>query len=199
MRIYIDEAGLFVPPSTEPHSYSLVLALAIPSAVEAELFYEFLRIRDGWPNKGVEVKGSQLDESQAAEVIDLASRYDVLVNFSAIDMATHGDVVAGDFKLRQADALTANLTSAHHPNIVARFPKRRSDDAFNAQPIVPASLPYDPIGSGSHPGSDGLLRAEASRGARRNRMVHRPQGPHDHSDGGDLDNVYIADGRGPFL
>jgi hypothetical protein len=122
--MYIDEAGNFVtPPPKETHSYSLVLALAIPSAIEAELFYEFLRLRDGWPVKVIEIKGSQLDESQAAEVIDLVSRYDVLVNFCAIDMATHTDGVARDFKLRQADALTANLTPEHHPNIVTQFHK----------------------------------------------------------------------------
>jgi len=132
MRIYIDEAGLFVPPSTEPHSYSLVLALAIPSGFEQELFYEFLRLRDGWPVKGVEIKGSKLDESQAAGLIELVSRYDVVVNFFAIDMATHGDVVASDLKTRQADELTAHLTPAHHPNLVAQF--RRDADYVRAMP-----------------------------------------------------------------
>jgi hypothetical protein len=121
MRIYIDEAGLFVPPPTEPHSYSLVLALAIPSSCEQELFYEFLRLRDRWPIKGIEIKGSKLDESQAATLIELVSRYDVMVEFFAIDMATHDDVVAGDLKRRQADELIAHFTPAHHPNIVAKF------------------------------------------------------------------------------
>jgi len=122
MRIYIDEAGVFVtPPATKAHSYSLVLALTVPSASEDDLFYEFLRLRDGWPKQMVEVKGSKLDESQAAQVIDLVSRYDALVNFLTVDMATHGDQVVGDFKTRLARTLTANLTPAHHPNAVAHL------------------------------------------------------------------------------
>ncbi|HEY6290488.1 MAG TPA: DUF3800 domain-containing protein [Terriglobia bacterium] len=122
MRIYIDEAGSFVvPPTTRPHSFSLVLALAVPSASEADLFYEFLRLRDDWPNPAVEIKGSTLDESEAAQVIDLVCRYEVLVNFFTIDMATHGDQVVDDFRMRQAAAVTAHLTQAHHPNIVAQL------------------------------------------------------------------------------
>jgi|SRR5665213_682595 len=92
MRIYIDEAGGFVvPPPTRLHSFSLVLALAFPSASEADLFNEFLRLRDGWPIRGVEIKGSTLDESRAAQVIDLLCRYNVLVNFFALDMTTHNE------------------------------------------------------------------------------------------------------------
>jgi hypothetical protein len=107
MRIYIDEAGSFVTPRPEqPHSYSLVLALIIPKVIEADLFYEFLRLRDRWPNQEIEIKGSKLDESQAGEMIDLASLYDILVEFFAIDIATHGEIVIGDFKRRQAAALT---------------------------------------------------------------------------------------------
>lgn len=66
MNIYVDEAGLFVPPRTG-HRYSLVLALIIPTANEEELLYEFLRLRDQWPHKAVEIKGSKLNESQSAE------------------------------------------------------------------------------------------------------------------------------------
>ena len=50
MNIYVDEAGLFVPPK-EGHRYSLVLALVIPMANEEELLYEFIRLRDRWPDK----------------------------------------------------------------------------------------------------------------------------------------------------
>jgi hypothetical protein len=122
MKIYIDEAGGFVvPPSKRKDSYSLVLALAIPSKSETDLFKEFVRLRDGWPNREVEIKGSKLDESQAAQVITLISRYDVLVNFAAVNMASHGDRFVSDFKSRQAAAVTAHLTPEHHPNLVAQL------------------------------------------------------------------------------
>jgi hypothetical protein len=122
MRIFIDEAGSFVvPPARKSHSFSLVLALAVPSAKEPDLFYEFMRVRDRWPNPAVEIKGSTLNESQAAQLIDLVCHYDVLVNFFAIDMATHGDRIVDDFRMRQAAAVTAHLTSAHDPNVVAQL------------------------------------------------------------------------------
>jgi hypothetical protein len=119
MRIYIDEAGGFVvPPPERPHSYSLVLSLSIPSASEPELFFEFLRVRDAWPKQEVEIKGSALDESQAAQIVDLLARYDVLVNFFAIDMATHDKEVVDDYKTRQAEEITAHVTRDHFPDVV---------------------------------------------------------------------------------
>ena len=121
MRIYIDEAGNFVVPADGQSLYSLVLALVIPSSIENDLFQAFLRLRDSWPNNAVEIKGSKLDESQAAELIELLSRYDVFVKFFAVDMATHADGVVGRFKARQADATTAHLTPEHHPPIMAQL------------------------------------------------------------------------------
>lgn len=121
MLIYVDEAGNFVVPTDGQSLYSLVLALIIPSSVENDLLQEFLRLRDSWPNNAVEIKGSKLDEGQAAQLIDLVSRYNVFVKFFAVDMATHGDGVVGPFKTRQADAITAHITPEHHPPIVAQL------------------------------------------------------------------------------
>jgi hypothetical protein len=67
MRIFIDEAGSFVPPTSGDSSYSLVLALIVPSASESQLFYQFLRLRDSWPKQQIEIKGSSLDETQHAK------------------------------------------------------------------------------------------------------------------------------------
>lgn len=132
MQIYIDEAGNFVPPANGQSLYSLVLALVVPTTIEKDLFQEFLRLRDSWPNNAVEIKGSKLDEAQAAQLIELVSRYDVFVKFFAADAATHGDAVVGPFKTRQADAITANLTAEHHPPIVAQL--RGLADAIRRMP-----------------------------------------------------------------
>jgi len=132
MRIYIDEAGLFVPPNP-PHSlFSLVLALMIPSGIEKDLFYEFLRLRDTWPNQDVEIKGSSLDESQAARVISLLLRYDTLVQFIALDANAHPDPVVEDFKNRQADGVTANITREHHPGPIPHL--HQLGEAVRAMP-----------------------------------------------------------------
>jgi Protein of unknown function (DUF3800) len=121
MRIYIDEAGSFVPPKSERTSCSLVLALLIPAAIEENLFYEFLRLRDGWPNQNVEIKGSSLDESQAAQLISLVVRYDTLVQFIALDANTHPTPLVEDFKNRQAEAVTVNITREHHPDLILQL------------------------------------------------------------------------------
>jgi hypothetical protein len=133
MRTYIDEAGGFVvPPPSRLHSYSLILALTIPSTCESELFQQFTRLRDGWQIQEVEIKGSKLNESQAAEVIDLVRRCDVLVKFFAIDMTTHSDPIVDNFKARQAAALTAHLTPEHYPALAAQLQK--DADSMRAMP-----------------------------------------------------------------
>jgi len=118
MRIFIDEAGPFVVPPSEQSLFSLVLALVIPSCVESELFAEFSQLRDGWSSQGGELKGSKLDESQAAQLIDLMSRYDGFVNFFATDMATNDDAVVSAYKSRQADSITAGLTPEHNSKMM---------------------------------------------------------------------------------
>lgn len=118
MRIYIDEAGLFVVPPAGSYSYSLVLALVIPSAHENQVLHEFMQLRDDWPAKGIEIKGSTLDEKQTSQIIQILLRHDVLVGFLAVNMATHDDLLVGDMKRRQADALLAHLTPEHKPSMV---------------------------------------------------------------------------------
>ena len=111
MRIYIDGAGPFVPPNPPRSIFSLVLALIIPAAIEKDLFDEFLRLQGTWPNQNPEIKGSNLDESQAAQVVfSLVRRYDTLVEFIALDANTHPEPMVEDFKNRQADAVTQNIT-----------------------------------------------------------------------------------------
>lgn len=132
MRIYIDEAGSFVPPSPPRSSFSLVLALMIPTSIEKDLFYEFLRLRDTWPNQNIEIKGSSLNESQAAQVISLLLKYDTLVEFIALDANTHPDPVVEHFKNGQADGVTANITREHHPGPIPHL--HQLGEAVRAMP-----------------------------------------------------------------
>jgi Protein of unknown function (DUF3800) len=122
MNIYMDEAGAFIPPgSKRSHLYSLVLALIVPTATEADLFYQFLRLRDSWPQQKVEIKGSKLAEAQTTEVMRLLADHEAIAEYYAIDMALHPGHVIEDIKERQAAALVANLTPEHHPNVVQRL------------------------------------------------------------------------------
>ena len=121
MKIYIDEAGAFVAQPVGQPLYSLVLAVIVPSSIEAKLFGEFSTLLGTWPHPGGELKGSKLDEAQAAELIDLVARHDVMVQFFAVEMEMHTDKIVADRKARQADAVTANLTSEHNPQIAAQL------------------------------------------------------------------------------
>ena len=112
MNIYLDEAGPFIPPKGS-RRYSLVLALVVPSDTQADLFYHFLRLRDSWPQRAVEVKGSKLNEFQTAQVLELLAAHGAIAEYYAIDMTLHPNDVIDDFKERQAAAITANLTPEH--------------------------------------------------------------------------------------
>jgi hypothetical protein len=120
VRIYIDEAGGFVAQPAAQSLFSLVLAVVVPSSIEARLFDDFSRLLRGWSNQEAEIKGSKLDESEAAQLIDLVSGYDVFVQFFAVDMATHGDSVVDGFKAGQAARVTPKLTPEHQPTMVAQ-------------------------------------------------------------------------------
>ena len=118
MRIFIDEAGPFLPPTSSASSYSLVLALVLPHSCQKELFYEFLRLRDSWPKQQIEIKGSTLDEAQAAQVIEVLTSFDVVVEFIAVDMALHQKGMVEAFKSAQAAKITARLTREYGSEMV---------------------------------------------------------------------------------
>jgi hypothetical protein len=122
MHIFVDEAGTFIPPpSIGQSSFSLVLALVVPTAVHTTLCYEFLRIRDSWPNNAIEVKGSSLNEAQCAEVADLLASQDALIEMQIIDMGQHDSACIQDLRERQALGVTANLTPQHNPALVRQM------------------------------------------------------------------------------
>jgi Protein of unknown function (DUF3800) len=128
MHIFIDEAGAFIPGSTMgPPTYSLVLALVVPTAAHDDLCYEFLRTRDGWPNNAIELKGSSLDEAQCAEVARLLVKYDCLIEMQIIDMGKHDVACIEELKERQAQYTTANITPAHQATII-----QQTNDIANA-------------------------------------------------------------------
>src|SRR5258708_12674889 len=113
MRIYMDEAGNFVPRASGQSLFSLVLALVVPSSIEAKLFGEFSVLLNSWPNSGTEIKGSKLDEAQAAQLIEVASRHDAFVNFFAVDMPTHGEHVLNHLHSHQPPPTPPTLTPHH--------------------------------------------------------------------------------------
>jgi hypothetical protein len=76
MRIYIDEGGTFQVAQGRDRLFSVVAALVIPAFREADLFYQFLRLRDQSGISSVEIKGRELDETQISQVIELLASQD---------------------------------------------------------------------------------------------------------------------------
>lgn len=119
MYFYVDEAGNFTQPQADS-AFSLVCALIVPELYNDELLSRFKTLRDSWTGKtDQECKGSSLDASQSAAVISLLRDSDVVLEFMAVDMATHSPVTTQDFKARSAAGITANITPEHHPDLVA--------------------------------------------------------------------------------
>jgi hypothetical protein len=119
--IYLDEAGTFIEPNHGDQLFSLVGALVVPEQEQQELLYQFLRIRDAWPNPQIEVKGSALTAPQASEVISLLAKHNAILVFVAVDMATHSAGTIEELKERQAAAVTQNLTPAHQPKVASQL------------------------------------------------------------------------------
>ena len=118
MHIFIDESGTFVCDARKRHSISAVGALVIPTSSMKgfEKLYGHLRRR--LPQDKGEVKGRQLSEDQVVEVAALLRKVGSLFEVVAIDMGTHSKEELLLHKASQEEAITAHLTSEHHPNLV---------------------------------------------------------------------------------
>ena len=177
--------------TTEPTTFVILgrPRLIIPTAIEKDLFDEFLRVRDTWPNQNVEIKGSSLDESQAAQLISLLLRYDTLVQFIALDANTHPDPVVEDFKNRQADAVTANIIRDHHPGPILHLHQLgEAVRAMQNQLFLQAFATWKLIIKNDS-GRNVLLCPTPASGVGRHRLGYRSQGQNDHPNGGYVEHV----------
>jgi hypothetical protein len=113
VQIYMDESGSFVQPQ-RAFRISAVGALVVPDRQADALFRAFEELTRPWARDGREVKGSALSEIQIAGVIELVGRYECLFDIRGIDMGMHDLERIQTFQDRQATAITAEITEAHH-------------------------------------------------------------------------------------
>jgi len=66
-----------------------------------------------------EPKGRRLQEEQIREVIDLASRHDVIFDTVAIDMALQHDTDTSEFKADQAARILKAITPRTPPKVLS--------------------------------------------------------------------------------
>ncbi len=117
LHIFIDESGTFVP-DVHGHSISAVGALVIPSSATKGFKKLYGRLRRRLPKTKDEVKGRKLSEEEVVEVAGLLRRVGALFEVVAVDMGMHSKEGLVRHKSGQAEAITAHLTSDHHPNLV---------------------------------------------------------------------------------
>ncbi|KCZ88426.1 hypothetical protein [Hyphomonas jannaschiana] len=113
MHIFIDESGSFSGIDSETPSVSTLGALVLPSYCLPKLFRKYAKLREHLPKRNNEVKGSLLDESQFAQVIDLLRRNQALFCGSMIDLSNH---TPDDIELHRTKGIAAlerNLADGH--------------------------------------------------------------------------------------
>jgi tetratricopeptide (TPR) repeat protein len=125
MNIYIDESGIFRNTTQQSNIASVVAALVLPTSQRAEIVKEFRTLTRHWPHSDGEIKGKDLDEDQVAAVVALLKRHPVCLEAKVIDVALTSEAEITTFKTRQADNITANLTSTHHPDVVKQATEMR--------------------------------------------------------------------------
>lgn len=114
MHIFIDESGTFTGIGAGAPAVSTLGALILTSHSLSKLFRKYARLRIKLPKNGKgEVKGSKLNETEVAAVVELLRKNGAIFCASMIDLAGHtADDIAGHHDRRSA-SLAANLTDGH--------------------------------------------------------------------------------------
>jgi Protein of unknown function (DUF3800) len=138
VETFIDESGQF----TQTTGWSVVSALSLPDSEVGRARRKLAYLTRDWPKapKG-ELKGGSLDANHLAALVDLLFARDALLHAVAIDMARESDAGLKDHKRNQCELLTANLTPAHHSNLVAQvWALRRTLEGMPVQLYVQSIL-----------------------------------------------------------
>lgn len=118
MHIYIDESGSFIPKGPSNSQASAVVGLVVPSERRVQLFREFKKFRKRVRPESIELKGSSISETEAAEFCGILASHDVLLEAIAIDLGMHSDLEISEFRHRQADLVVTSIDRESHANIV---------------------------------------------------------------------------------
>ncbi len=134
MFIFIDESGSFAYSRDNKHTIACVGALSVPESRHSSLVKSFRKLKYKWGYGANEVKGKDLSEDRVKAVIDLLRNLDIKLHICATDVKSNPPEGLEKHRQAQSKALTANLTEAHHPNLVAELNElRRQLDGLSLQ------------------------------------------------------------------
>jgi len=115
VHIFIDESGVFVVPSDERVSVSVVAAVVVPNSNVGALKRDVARLSGGWGIADGEIKGRELTESRFAAILDVLFAHDVFAVIGAVDLGGHTEAEVTEHRRLQAARITANLNASRDP------------------------------------------------------------------------------------
>jgi hypothetical protein len=116
VRIFIDESGSFIPLNGSKRKYSALVAVVIPDQQYDAVAQDFERFRRQVIGGDGELKGSSLNEKQAARVISLLRAHDVLVDACVVDMGKHSKADMERYREHQARLIEAAVNAENPPH-----------------------------------------------------------------------------------
>lgn len=141
MNIYIDEAGSFVKPQENKCAISAIGALVLPENKTKIIFSKFESLKNKWGFKDKEIKGSQLNESQINNVIEILQKYNVMFEVVAIDMNIQDDDKVTAHKLDRAQKMVSCITEEFNDILIANLHKTKAEiESLPNQLYIQASL-----------------------------------------------------------
>lgn len=118
MHIFVDESGTFSKQTGSPADVSAMAALVVPDSQVDEVIRDFVALKTQWGVGASEIKGSALSELQAAELIRMLRRYDVILIPAVIDLGFHAAEETAQHKRAQADKITKHLSREHTGSLI---------------------------------------------------------------------------------
>ena len=145
MHIFVDESGTFSKQLGSPADVSCMAALVVPDAEVDDVLAMFRTLKREWGVGSSELKGSSLNEPQAAQFVSKLSEYDVILTPVVIDLGLHGENDVANHKREQAEKITGNVTRAHTGSVVQDLLELQSrllalPDQLYAQAVVAMRL-----------------------------------------------------------
>jgi hypothetical protein len=116
VAIFIDESGQF----TSSTRFSAIAALTLPHNRLRRTRHKLQFLTESWPKIDGELKGRQLSTRHIEALVDVLFRQHAILHCIVTSVGADDDVELKAHKDQQCEMMTRNLTSEHHPELVAQ-------------------------------------------------------------------------------
>ena len=116
VAIFIDESGNF----TSSTRFSAIVALTLPHNRLRRTRHKLQLLTAQWPKVDGELKGRQLSTRHIVALVDVLFRQHALLHCIVTSVGADDDAEIKAHKDQQCEMMMRNLTSEHHPELVAQ-------------------------------------------------------------------------------